>query len=714
MARIPGAEGFGDAVARPRRNNETQVPGAAFGAPVAAALEGIGNDMARRDAMAQAERDQEARRQALEAEQARKAADRAQAVAVLQRTGDDVATLADEMQAEVLAGKVDKRTAAEEWERRAWERVGTALEEVPQDHLHATSQGLTHTIRTLGRRTIAPAVLKKDQHDTRAGLDAIFESAGRLYRTDAARAEQQVDQAIADLGPHTGLLPDQLQKARQGWIEGTQYTAGFEAITAGRHSMEGLAAAQKMIETGLPAIDPQKRATLLRTIDSDRAQLEAEALRKAQRRALSAEVADRRARAVLTGIETLAEKGGALDPQWLSERLKKLEGTEYHAVAVQLSQQAAAGNSVSVQPIQAQVATLQALDAEIAAKGNTPERQARRDRMERILKSSQADAGRNTLTAWQERSREVAPPIDLSSPQALAATLAQRGEVAARAQAWSGGPMHVALEHELPQIKQMLDVLPVAERSKAIATVASALGPQASAGLARQLEKGDDALWLAFGFAGSQTPEGRLTSELILRGQAAKKDGTSTKGESKPDVKVGEWSARFAKQLDGVFPTPALTKGTLDAALLIAHGIAAENGGRLRERDMDRALHLAVGGTLLPARGPSMPGANGREARAALVVPQGMDEDALDKRLRSVRPAEIGRQAVVPTADGQPQDLSKARVLAAGTPLSVEEFLKVLPGQELEYAGPGRVSVIMGGRPVVNAAGRRIIIELGK
>lgn len=714
MARIPGAEGFGDAIARPRRNNETQTPAAAFGAGVAASLQGIGNDMARRDAIAQAERDQEERRAAAEAEQARKAADRAQAVSVLQRTGDEVSALADEMQAEVLAGKVDKRTAAEEWQRRAWERVGTALEEVPQEHLAATNQGLTHTIQSLGRRTIAPAVLKKDQHDTRAGLDAIFESAGRLYRTDAARAEQQVDQAIADLGPHTGLLPDQLQKARQGWVEGSQYTKGFEAITAGRHTLEGLAAAQRLVEGDLPALDPQKRATLLRTIDSDRAQLEAEALRKAQRRALSAEVADRRARAVLTSVEVLADKGGALDPEWLAGRLKKLEGTEYHATAVALAQQAAAGNGVAVKPIDWQVATLQALDAEIAANGNTPERQARRERVERILKSSQGDAGRNALQAWQERSREVAPPIDTSSPQALAATLAQRGEVAARAQAWSGGPMHVALEHELPKIKQMLDVLPVKERAQAIATVAGALGPQASAGLARQLEKGDEALWLAFGFAGSQTPEGRLTSELILRGQSAKKDGTSTKGESKPDVKVGEWSARFAKQLDGAFPTPALTKGTLDAALLIAHGMAAENGGRLRDRDMDRALQLAVGGTLLPSRGPSIPGPNGREARAPLVVPQGMDEDALDKRLRSVRPLEIGRQAAAPTADGQPQDLSKATVLAAGTPLSVEEFLKVLPGQELEYAGPGRVSVIMGGRPVVNAAGRRIIIELAK
>ena len=64
---------------------------------------------------------------------------------------------------------------------------------------------------------------------------------------------------------------------------------------------------------------------------------------------------------------------------------------------------------------------------------------------------------------------------------------------------------------------------------------------------------------LAFAFSGSQTTEAGTMSELLLRGQQAKLDGTSTKGEKQPDLKPAQWSAHIAAELDGVFgadPSP--------------------------------------------------------------------------------------------------------------------------------------------------------------
>ena len=40
------------------------------------------------------------------------------------------------------------------------------------------------------------------------------------------------------------------------------------------------------------------------------------------------------------------------------------------------------------------------------------------------------------------------------------------------------------------------------------------------------------------------------------------------------------------------------------------------------------------------------------------------------------------------------------------------EFATSIPGQELIYAGPGRYAVVVRGRPVTNAGGRPIILEV--
>ncbi len=241
------------------------------------------------------------------------------------------------------------------------------------------------------------------------------------------------------------------------------------------------------------------------------------------------------------------------------------------------------------------------------------------------------------------------------------------------------------LADEASQLGDLLSTLPPSQRSQRIAQLASALPPDMGRALAEQIDAKDKALGLAMTFASERTTAGRLTSELLIRGGMAKKDGTSTKGEKSPDVKAANWKAHAAAELSGVFPNERVTQQMVDAADLVMHGIASENGGRLTAKDMDRAVGLALGGTLVEHNGRKIP------------LPAGVDEEALDKRLRAVTVDEIGRQA-------------GATVRAGGAEIPVAEFVKSLPGQQLMPVSKGRFAVLVGGRPVVNAKGDPIIV----
>ena len=66
----------------------------------------------------------------------------------------------------------------------------------------------------------------------------------------------------------------------------------------------------------------------------------------------------------------------------------------------------------------------------------------------------------------------------------------------------------------------------------------------------------------------------------------------------------------------------------------------------------------------------------------------------------AVSPADIIKQA------------PEGKVRVAGAEIPAAEFATSIPGQELIYAGPGRYAVVVRGRPVTNAGGRPIILEV--
>lgn len=676
MAQIPGAQGFGEAVARPMRLNETQVPRAAFGSDLAATVANVGADMYRAE-----------QEQARVAEQTRRAADRAAAVSEMQFAADDLAVIDAEFADGIKSGTIDKTRAREEYTAKARDRVSTALLMVPTDHRADVQRDLDHRVRkgTLG---ITKSVTLRDQHDIRSGIDQTIESASRLYLKDPAAADSMVAGTLEALGPFSGLAPEQVSKVGQAYRESSRFTKGYTMVNEARRSNEALA----KVETALGGedfadMDPQRKAQLLTTLEGYKVANIQKAEADARRREAEAERYMRKAEAQFNAAQSITNSGKVLSPEYVDQVSKAVAGTPYALAFKESLKGAAEHTAFGVQPLAAQAKLLEQARGGLNQKGTNPAAEKRLSSMQHIYDEAVRDYAKDPLPAALERGviTQLAP-LDMRNIGGLVQGLGERVAQSQLVAQQTGKPVSPLTMQESEKVGDMLALLPATDRSKAVAQLSTTVGPQVASALAEQLAKKDRALGLAFGMAGMATTEGRFTSELVLKGAQAKKDGTSTKGEKEPDVKAARWKATAAAQLDGAFPTPGLTDAYRDAAEFIMHGIAAEQGGRLSARDMERSVELAIGGKLVDHNGRKVP------------LPAGVDTDMLDKRLRTVTRDELLKQAPTGT------------VRAGGQEVYLEDFTKSLPGQELIYAGPGRYSVIVGGRPVTNAEGRRIVI----
>lgn len=622
-----------------------------------------------------------------EAKEAAAAALKAKTFTALTSARDSLTDLHDEITAGVVDGSVPKDKAVATWAERAGKALDGVGADLPESSRALMRAELDGTAARMGN-SVRKAVTLRDRQDVTAGISQTLEYLQRQYKGDPALATQQAMGLIDQLGPHSTLNAEQLAKLRQGWKEGTQYTAGYELVSAGRNDRKALDAAEKAIGSGLPDLDPQKRATLLDRVASYRFQLDQRAELAAQRAQREAERRMRQAEAAFNTFQGLADKGTVLAPEYIDQALQLTAGTPYQGGIKALAEAARDSGGLAAQPLAVQQATLQAVDAQIAQQGRTPELDKRRTQIEKVLRGSQEDLQRDPLRAGLERGvvTELQPIDPAGGLPGLLQQLQQRAPLAQRVQAWAGRPVSPMTADEAARLKAQMDTLPAKERSGFVAAIAQAVGPQQAQGLAAQMDKHDKALGLAFAAGADATTAGRYTSELILKGQAAKADGTSTKGQKQPELKAGAWRAHAAAALDGVFQNAQFSSQVAQAAELIMHGMAAEAGGELSARDMDRAVRLAIAGDIVERNGQKVP------------VPAGVDADALDKRLESVSVDELRGQA------------PEGSVLAGGVPLPLADFVKTLPGQQLMAVGRGRYAVLVGGRPVVNGQGKVVVI----
>jgi hypothetical protein len=664
MARIPGAEDFGNAVAAPMNYGQGQTPRGAFGGSVAAGITSAAGDV-----YAVLKREQ------IEAETARKAADRAKALSEMQTAADDLAALHDEFGEGVKTGAIDKTKAGEEWTTRAEERVSTALQNIPGEHRETIERDLRSRVARLGRG-VGRAVTQRDQADTRAGIGSTIEAAQRRYLTDPAGADELVRGALANLGPASGLAPDQIEKLQQGYLESSRWNRALTLVNGAKRDNKALDAVEKLLAgDDFAALDPTRRVQLSGQIEGfkvanlQRAEVAQRRVEAERERAL------REARSSFEGAQSLIAQGKVLSPEYAERVSKETAGTPYAEAFRESLKDAVPAVAFGAQPLAVQAQALQVMRGKLNRDGTTPEIEKRVGELQRIHDAAVKDYADDPLPAALERGvlTELAP-ISTASLDAVATTLGARVQQAQLVQQQVGQPVSPLTRREAEQVGELLRVLPVEQRAKAIATLSQTAGGPIAAALAKQVADKDKALGLAMGAGAARTTNGRLTSELILRGDQALRDKTV-----KPDAtQATGWRSEIAAAIGDAYTNQEQRDAVVEAAFLIRAGLESQGGGSNRQ-----AVALATGG-LTTRNGSTVP------------LPYGMPEEQFDEKLRKLTPA----------------DLKVPEVYVGGKPMPVADFLAKLPDAPLRHAGGGRYSVVAGGSLATDKNGRPLVFEI--
>lgn len=591
--------------------------------------------------------------------------------------------LGREIEEEVTTGRLHYSKASETYKQRVAAIPGEKFEGLSPVDAENFSRNLKR-IDFKGEKHIEGVTAKAKTADFRAQTDGILDKLGKqagLPGTDMAALTGQID-SMEEIGRRA--YGAAWEKRKQDWKDNSWDARLNQQAIAVRNDLAGINALQQQL-TGEYAdkLDSNRRNTLVARLDGYKTSLIQRAEAASARADRAAERHLRKAEAEFNTFQSLADKGTIVDPNYVDVVLQKTAGTPYQQAVANITKQAQENGGIASRPIAAQQAELDQVDAQIAKTGRTPELDKRRDQLQKIVRGSQTDLRENGLRAGLERGviADMAP-LDVSTPESIAAGMPKLLEQADAVSAWAGKPVSPFDANRAERVRSMLEALPPKQRSQAVSTIAQSVGPRYAGAVAEQLDKQDKPLALAFAMAGSQTTNNRYTSELILKGAQAMKDGAVMKD----DKKVTGWKASIASAVDGAFANEKAASAVKDAAYYIAAGIAAENGGNVGGSDIKRAVRLAVGGDIIERNGKKLP------------IPAGMEAGDFEKRLQGISKGDILKQA------------PGGKVRVAGAEMSVEEFATSIPGQELAIVGPGRYAVIVKGRPVVNDKGRPIIV----
>lgn len=688
MPRIPLGD-FGGVVARPveRPAGDPSAYGAGIGQTLqqagAIGMREAGQQIDQANAQAAAEADRAKRQAEADAKQAaREAAAEAKAIerqlASARATSVQATTINDlrELQRDVAKGlddgTVGRDKVVEMWDTRAKKIVEERLAGLgPVEQEQARSRLIDNI--GAGRLMLSDAVTQHGKKALLAEKDAFFEQMQRFAIGGAKEADEAIARARAY--PTAGEDPKQAAMRVQAFAERVRFTQATALV----NTDPGAALKALRDPKYLPELDPGARTNLIQTAD-------VRVTQAANRAAIASEAAARRLDQQWKALSTVFDAGKVLEPAALENARRQFKGTPYAGALEAMMTQAPAQAAFASQPLAVQSAALMEAQRKMNTSGATPESIAQYKKLEAAHNAALADYAKDPYQAAAERGVIVGvSPLSLDL-QALPGQLQARAEDARKVSMAAGREVSLFRPDEAEKIGNVLAAMPPKDRAGALTALAGAMTPGQRAAFAAQVEPKDKALALALAYTDRQTTAGRYTSELILRGQAARADGTSTKNVNQPDAKVGQWSAEFATELADVYPNPQIADSVREAAMLISHAISAEKGGRLTADDRQRALTLAVNGSIVEYKGRRIP------------MPEGWGEEEMAKRIGFVTPAEIAAQA-------------PGGVRAGGVPMSAEDFVKALPGLPLIPVRPREYSPLVGGRPVVNGAGKPIIIK---
>lgn len=383
-------------------------------------------------------------------------------------------------------------------------------------------------------------------------------------------------------------------------------------------------------------------------------------------------------------MATLLADGKIPSPEFISEVADKTQGTVAAVPFMALVKEQGNDARFATLPLAQQQARLEQMRARAATPGigTDPAEHKEYERRLRMNAAIQRDADQNAWQAAQERGVIVrAPEVPLNSVGDAQNLINQRMRNIADVEDWVGKPVSPMQPDEAGQIGKIIRSLPPDQQSTALAGFGQSIGnADRISAFAKQMSEKDKTLGMAMTYANSNTTQGRLTSELILRGDRALKDGTAKVDQAK---ETG-WRAEIAKEIGDATYNQDVRQSWIDSAFYIQAAIAADGGGT----DIKRAVNLATGGLRQQRDGSKIP------------RPYGMSDDTFTQRIAAIKPTDIAVQA----PDGQ--------VFSGATAIPLERFLQQLPQSSLVHAGQGKYAIRAGQGFVTNSVGQRITLDL--
>lgn len=675
MATIPRGSG---ARVMPASVRVANVSPASFGANTAAAigqlgdgLSSVGIDMRRQELAEMRRADDERQRLA---EEARRAADLAHA----NSTKDALQDARDELLEGIRQGSIDKTQAEKIWTERHRKIVDEAMSGFSERAKSLAAPDLERTGLRVGN-DVRKAVVSRDRQDITAGIDQTLEYAARLYRSDPKAAEAQAAATLEQLGPFSLYTPQQIAEKRQRWREDAQYTTAYEAVSSAKSDRKGLESVASAIN-GLDALDPQKRAVLLDRVEGYRLHLDQKAELAAQRALRQAEAQMNRARAEFDAFQALADKGGALSPEYIDRVTSATAGTPYQGAIRELAKQAKETGGLAAQPVNVQQATLDAIDREIAKSGRSPELDKRREQVSKVLNASKQDLDKDPLRAGLERGViSELPPINLGAGLAgVVQSVQARVAAAEQVGTWARRPVSPLTADEASAFAGQFGGMKDEDKANAVAMLAGAVPPQQMQALARQMSKEDRALYHAMTIGVGQTTAGLPAARLVFMGQ------TYLRNEGKRDSSIPADVTKRVSEVVGDMFGGEVRADLVEAASLIQLGKKLDG----QPQTAQKSVELALGSSIIQHAGKSIP------------APAGMDTATFRDALSTA-----GKSAVKALPDGKVYT-------TGGEAMPAQEFVQDLSLSELLPAGSGRYYVRAGMGIAVDAKGNKIVLEV--
>ncbi|MCO7642526.1 hypothetical protein NJI34_37785 [Pseudomonas sp. S 311-6] len=608
---------------------------------------------------------------------------RVQSVRILAESKYGLDEIEKQISQGVLDGSIPKDNAGQMWQESLSKLIEEKTASLDPRIQESVRTGLLDTQYRLAGN-IRDTIARRTQQDFGSELVRTRAALLRDAQSDRRGANRHWEEILASQGPLAGMNPEQIARDLSAFRQDTAQTEAYGLINGARNNMQALQQAESRLQgNDFADLDPQRKAVLLNTAAGFRASYEQRAVAAAQRAEIAAAKRDREAAAAFNELRNLADDGKVINPEYAATVAAKVAGTPYADALPQVLNQAPEGRSFAMQSLATQRQIIDALDAQGHEKGWTPESQKRREALQKSYDTSIQEYKDEPLRAALERGvlPELAP-LDMSGGvsslmQGIEARMAQ----AATVQTVAGKPVSPFTSDEAKQVATLLQALPVDQRATTLATLASTVGPQTSGALASQIDSKDRTLALAVAYGDQRKQNGGLVSESLIRGQQAIDDKRVLASE------VSEFRSQVARSVRGAYASVEMEDAVIDSAVLY---LADQRANRQTARPA-RAIEDLTGG-IVEFNGGKIP------------LPQGMNESAFKKALRTVTPDSLAEQA----PDGKVYVGHQNAV-----PMDLQRLVDQLPDAVLRHAGQGQYTISAGATGVVrNAAGQPIILRI--